>query len=182
MGMLIQDEVSLITLLGVGFISLVFVYIIARSVESPTPEQAKKPSHFRRWFFAGLVAFICFITGATLMPFPIASQQAQAEEAQVVKAVGRQWSWELSRNQVEAGTPVEFQVTSSDVNHGFAIYAANNRIVTQTQAMPGFTNRLVYTFAEPGKYRVLCLEYCGLVHHQMVTEFEVVTAKEARHE
>ena len=46
--------------------------------------------------------------------------------------------------------------------------------------MPGHTNRLAYTFTQPGKYRVLCLEYCGLAHHGMMTEFEVVAAKEGR--
>ena len=71
---------------------------------------------------------------------------------------------------------MQFNVTSLDVNHGFAIYDPNDRIVTQAQAMPGFTNRLLYTFKEPGKYRVMCLEYCGLAHHAMVAEFEVVAA------
>jgi cytochrome c oxidase subunit 2 len=80
----------------------------------------------------------------------------------------------LSSNRFTAGVPVEFRVTSADVNHGFAIYGPDDRIVTQTQAMPGFTNRLVHTFAAPGRYRVLCLEYCGLAHHGMLAEFEVV--------
>ena len=84
--------------------------------------------------------------------------------------------WEISPNQAKAGTPVEFNVTSEDVNHGFALYAPDDRIVTQTQAMPGFTNRLRHTFTKPGTYRILCLEYCGLAHHNMVSEFEVVAA------
>lgn len=47
------------------------------------------------------------------------------------------------------------------------------RIVAQTQAMPGYTNVLRYTFTEPGVYRVLCLEYCGVEHHDMKTEINV---------
>jgi heme/copper-type cytochrome/quinol oxidase subunit 2 len=43
--------------------------------------------------------------------------------------------------------PVEFQVTSADVNHGFGIYDRSGRLLAQTQAMPGITNRLVYTFS-----------------------------------
>jgi cytochrome c oxidase subunit II len=38
-------------------------------------------------------------------------------------------------------------------------------------------NRLVYTFARPGRYRVLCLEYCGLAHHGMNSEFEVTATQ-----
>ena len=65
-------------------------------------------------------------------------------------------------------------VTSADVNHGFGIYDADLRLVAQTQAMPGYTNRLRHTFAAEGTYRVLCMEYCGLVHHNMITEIKVV--------
>lgn len=39
--------------------------------------------------------------------------------------------------------------------------------------MPGYVNRLVHTFDRPGRYRLLCLEFCGVVHHDMVAEFEV---------
>lgn len=91
--------------------------------------------------------------------------------------VAHQWYWQLSRKQVEAGVPVEFRVTSADVNHGFAIYAPDDRIVIQTQAMPGFTNKMLHTFRQPGTYRILCLEYCGLDHHGMMTEIKVVAAK-----
>lgn len=69
---------------------------------------------------------------------------------------------------------VEFRVTSLDVNHGFAVYDPDNRIVGQTQAMPGYVNRLFLRFEKPGIYTILCLEYCGLSHHVMRASFEVV--------
>jgi cytochrome c oxidase subunit 2 len=47
------------------------------------------------------------------------------------------------------------------------------RIVAQTQAMPGYTNILRYTFSQPGTYQVLCLEFCGLAHHDMKAEIAV---------
>ena len=77
---------------------------------------------------------------------------------------------------MQAGTPVEFRVTSSDVNHGFAIYAPDGRIATQTQAMPGYTNKLVHTFTEPGTYTVMCLEYCGIGHAPMTATLTVAPA------
>jgi cytochrome c oxidase subunit 2 len=73
----------------------------------------------------------------------------------------------LSSDTVERGKEVEFQVTSDDVNHGFAIYRNKTKLITQTQAMPGFVNKLRVTFDEPGEYEVMCLEYCGLSHHAM---------------
>jgi cytochrome c oxidase subunit 2 len=74
--------------------------------------------------------------------------------------------------------PVEFQVTSTDVNHGFAIYAPDGRIEIQTQAMPGVTNKFVHTFAQPGTYKVMCLEYCGVGHAPMTSRITVVAATE----
>ena len=75
---------------------------------------------------------------------------------------------------MSVGEPVEFRVTSADVNHGFGIYDESLRLLAQTQAMPGYTNRLRFTFQKPGKYRILCLEYCGLGHHEMPAEISVV--------
>jgi len=49
--------------------------------------------------------------------------------------------------------------------------------VAQTQAMPGYTNVLRHTFKDPGNYKILCLEYCGLVHHGMMSELTVVVSE-----
>jgi len=98
---------------------------------------------------------------------------AAAAAPQVINATGYQWFWELDRDEVAAGEPVEFHVTSAGVNHGFGIYDEAGVLVAQTQAMPGYVNRLTHVFEAPGTYRVLCLEYCGLVHHEMVVEIVV---------
>jgi cytochrome c oxidase subunit 2 len=172
-----QDEVWLITLIGIGLVALVFIYVIGRSGGSADPKQVQIRAYaIRRWWFVALLILGIGVTYASLRPFPVPDQQAQLPGAQIVDVVGRQWTWQLSRNQVAAGIPVEFHVTSSDVNHGFAIYGPDDRILAQTQAMPGFTNRLVYTFRQPGIYRVLCLEYCGLAHHVMADQLEVAAA------
>ncbi|HCY42855.1 MAG TPA: hypothetical protein DHV48_16155 [Prolixibacteraceae bacterium] len=71
-------------------------------------------------------------------------------------------SIELPANQL-----IEFRVTSLDVNHGFAIYDQSNNLIAQTQAMPGYVNRLRWKFKEPGNYNILCLEYCGMAHQVM---------------
>lgn len=177
--MTVQNEVWLITLAGVGLIALVFLYVIAKSGEPADSTQVQKKAYaIRRWWFLALVALGVGVTWASLKQFPIPDQQAPSQAAQIVDAVGHQWYWELSSERVSAGVPVEFRVTSADVNHGFAIYGPDDRIVTQTQAMPGFTNRLLHTFVRPGTYRVLCLEYCGLAHHDMTAQFEVVAATE----
>jgi cytochrome c oxidase subunit 2 len=83
------------------------------------------------------------------------------------------WAWEFDRTHLPVGVPVVFHTTSSDVNHGFGVFDPKGRLLFQTQAMPGWVNKVAWTFGEPGRYRVLCLEYCGLVHHGMMAELEV---------
>ena len=71
------------------------------------------------------------------------------------------------------GDTVVFNVTAGDVNHGLGVYNDASVILGQTQAMPGYTNSLKLTFDEPGTYRFMCMEYCGLAHHAMVLPIEV---------
>lgn len=174
----LQTEVWLGTLAGIGLVALAFIYAIAKARNPADAAHAaqiqKKAYAIRRWWFLALAVLGVGVTWASLEQFPIPGQQGPSQAAQVVEATGHQWYWTLSRKRLTAGVAVEFRITSGDVNHSFAIYGPDDRIVTQTQAMPGFTNRLVHTFSRPGKYRVLCLEYCGIAHHGMMAEFEVV--------
>lgn len=178
--MSVQGAVWLTTFAGVMAVSAVFIYVISRSGQAGEPVQVKTRAYrIRRWLFLALVVFGVWVTGTTLRPFPIEPQRASTAPVQVVPVVAYQWAWKMTADSLRAGVPVEFEVTSGDVNHGFAIYDSDDRLLTQTQAMPGVTNRLVHTFARPGKYRVLCLEYCGTAHHVMIREFEVLAGEEA---
>lgn len=176
--MINETEVWIDALVGIGLVSLGFIYVIiqaGKSADAKVAEHIHKHSNVvRRWLFALLL--VIFVVGSfiTLRHFPIPPQHAPLAAKQVVNVVGHQWSWELSTTQITAGVPVEFQVTSADVNHGFAIYAPNDRIVVQTQAMPGYTNKILYTFKQPGNYTINCLEYCGLGHHVMTAQLNVV--------
>lgn len=178
--MSLQDVAWTITLVGIGLIAAGFIYVILQAGKPADGEATRKAAHtsnvLRRWLFGALL--IAFFGGsyATLHSFPIPPQHTPLGINQVVDVVGQQWSWDLKPDKVRAGSPVEFLVTASDVNHGFAIYAPDGRIATQTQAMPGFTNKLVHTFTEPGTYTVMCLEYCGIGHAPMTAELEVTAA------
>ncbi|HJW56974.1 MAG TPA: hypothetical protein VJ577_17035 [Burkholderiaceae bacterium] len=107
------------------------------------------------------------------LPYSASHASTMSSGVQIVEAKGYQWRWELSRDHVAVNQPVEFRVSSADVNHGFAIYDPGMHIVAQTQAMPGYTNKLHYTFDKKGTYKILCLEYCGIAHHNMMTEIKV---------
>ena len=87
---------------------------------------------------------------------------------------GRQFGWVAEPKQIKAGMPVEFKVTSRDVNHGFGVFDSRGVILFQVQAMPKYVNRAIYTFDKPGTYKIVCMEYCGMAHHVMNETFEVI--------
>ena len=131
----------------------------------------------RPWLFLIVALIMVGANWRSLGGLPyrsVARANAAAVTPQRVEAIGEQWDWRISPTTVVAGRPVDFHVTTRDVNHGFAIYDSALQIVGQTQAMPGFDNVLRLTFERPGTYRVLCLEYCGLMHHVMASEITVV--------
>jgi len=119
-----------------------------------------------------VAVMLAVLLGATIAFVPYG--ESAASNAQIVRVIGRQFGWQLSRSQVRAGVPVQFRAESSDVNHGFGVYDLDDRLMAQTQVIPGREQRLQVTFDEPGRYRILCLEYCGVGHHKMVAQLEVV--------
>lgn len=170
-----QQTAWLVTVTVVGAFTAAFLWVAlsARRDADYAKIAAKAGGARRLWFWALIVGGVAAAaTTLPLTPYPRA-EAASGGDAQVITATGRQWEWTLSAASVKAGRPVEFRVTSDDVNHGFAIYDDKLHVVAQTQAMPGYVNRLRHTFAKPGRYQILCLEYCGLVHHDMKAEFVV---------
>jgi cytochrome c oxidase subunit II len=73
------------------------------------------------------------------------------------------WMFMPSDIEVPAGADVTFVATSIDVTHGFFI--AGTRV--NMMLIPGYISKTSYTFREPGKYLLLCHEYCGILHHTM---------------
>ena len=93
-----------------------------------------------------------------------------------MNVTGHQWFWEFEPKTVRAGSPVIFNVHAGDVNHGMGIYDSDKRLLFQVQAMPGYVNRVEHTFEKPGTYQILCMEFCGIAHHVMITDLAVTAA------
>ena len=172
-----EQTIAVLASAILGTILLLIFAGVARSAQSSaSPEDvANATGRWRRTTFWSLVLLFVPIIGYSLTKTPYAS--GSASPVVVVEATGHQWAWKLAHDTVPAGQPVEIRVTTADVNHGFGLYDANNRLVTQTQAMPGYTNVIRHVFTTPGTYRVLCLEYCGLGHHTMFSQIVVTAAK-----
>ncbi|MGI9383132.1 MAG: hypothetical protein ACR2PO_08255 [Methyloligellaceae bacterium] len=154
----------------------IFGVVIRASTRSTTPGAAQAViGKARTPLLWGLLIFGAIVVYGTMTPWPHAAP-AGNEKPIVVSVTGAQWSWQANRKDVPAGKPIVFAVTSTDVNHGMGLYDSDYRLLTQVQGMPGYVNRVHYTFRKPGTYRLLCLEYCGLSHHEMIGELKV-TAK-----
>ncbi|MGH3428355.1 MAG: hypothetical protein ACRDQZ_12440 [Mycobacteriales bacterium] len=124
----------------------------------------------KRWLALLLVVGV-LVVGLSLFDLPFASGGADGRT--VVKAVGGQFFWSLTPDQVPVGTQVRFDVTSIDVIHGFGLYDPNGHLIGSVQALPGYTNKLDLTLSQAGVYRIRCLELCGLGHSTMQTTFTV---------
>lgn len=178
--MILQDGVFTAALTGIALVALLFVVVTLQSDARPGADEQSARRHARLsgilqgwWFFILLIGFIGG-SWATLRNYPIPAQHGDVAADQVVQVTGRMWSWSIEPSVLKVGETIEFRVTSEDVNHGFAIYSPEGRLLTQTQAMPEYTNRIVHVFDTPGTYQVFCLEYCGVGHAPMRSSFEVV--------
>lgn len=96
------------------------------------------------------------------------------EDVVQFNATGGSWYWEIDTYEVPLGKTVVFNLTTVDVNHGFGVVDEEGTLLFQTQAMPGYVNKVKYVFDTPGTYRVVCMEFCGIGHHAMTNEFEVL--------
>ena len=172
-----QNTVLIISLLLMLMITAAFVFAIRHSSarEDDYSVVTVKAYGIRRWWMGAVCAVGLVATIATLTPFPLTA--STGSDPRIIKAVSGQWYWEVEDTTAIVGEPIQYHVTTKDVNHGFAIFNPSDRIIAQTQAMPGYTNKLNVTFTEPGKYLVRCLEYCGLAHHAMIVEIEVSEAE-----
>jgi cytochrome c oxidase subunit II len=101
-------------------------------------------------------------------------QQAAAEATPLgVHLVGKQWWWQVeyaaegvvtaNEIHVPAGVPVRLTVTSDDVIHSFWV----PQVAGKVDVIPGRTNTMTFRVEEPGVYRGMCSEFCGLQHARM---------------
>jgi len=169
---MIQEMVLIVSLALMSLVFIAFLYVFINSEERDDSYKHITASSYalRKKLFWILGIIGVFVALGTTRNLPYANTVAPVKE---ISIVGKQWYWELSESNAKVGEPLVFNVTSTDVNHGLGIYDENLRLLGQVQAMPNYTNRLPVTFKETGKYQLMCMEYCGLVHHAMIADFNV---------
>jgi cytochrome c oxidase subunit 2 len=170
-----QVAIGIVFAVLAGLLLTIFV-VVARSAREDVPyEQVQRVGYrVRRYWLTALLAVGVAVIALTFFYLPYAS--GSGANRTVVKVTGGQFFWSLSPDRVGAGTPLRFDVTSIDVNHGFGLYDPRGHLVGSVQAMPGYHNELDLKLTIPGVYRIRCLEFCGLDHAVMQGTFTVLPA------
>lgn len=182
-----QSTILLVFLAVAIVIALVFG-MVGLSTRTAANVNVNKAYQLRRVLFFTTTPLLVALLAVTLPQAPYAGADARPDR--IVYVAARQYNFMFSddsivtredvarvrripRLELEAGELVEFRVTSLDVTHGFGIYGPEHQLLAQTQAMPGYVNRLLVRLERPGPYFVLCLEYCARGHHGMSRPFVV---------
>jgi cytochrome c oxidase subunit II len=155
-----------------GALVLVSIGIFAVVFRSARASQAREVDHERlargenRWGVIVVVLLIAMLA-LTITSLPYGNANAQ-RGAQVVIVRAQQFGWNIQPATVRAGRPVEFRLSSKDVQHGFGVFRGHELILqVQVPAKGEHIQRYVHTFDRRGTYDILCMEFCGFQHHTM---------------
>lgn len=133
-------------------------------------------------FTAALLASV-FIFGVTL-PSPVArinpteldqtefaepGLRAMGDNRYTAHYIAQMWSFKPGEIRIPRGAEVTFIVASKDITHGFLVEAHNVNLML----LPGQVARATTTFNRPGTYHIICHEYCGPGHQNMVARIIV---------
>ena len=105
----------------------------------------------------------------TVKPFTEAQLIQVAPNRYEAHVVSKMFSFKPGRIKVPKGSVVDFYLTSTDVVHGFYIDGTDVNLM----AIPNAVNYAQAHFDRAGKYQVICHEFCGLGHQDMIGTVEV---------
>ena len=170
---------------GIGIGYLIFValgLIIAVAVLYSTragrrnkgvSDHVEKAERAEPWWGLFVVVLLGVLLGLTIWRAPWFQDSGPG---QTVKVTGIQFGWLVQPSQVKANEPVQFNVSSQDVNHAMGLFDPEGRLIMNVQAVPNYTTTRTQTFTEPGLYTIRCFEFCGYQHAKMIYPGFKVTA------
>jgi cytochrome c oxidase subunit 2 len=176
----------LFTLLSIPVFTFVVVFGIysARAFRSQGrpedgPVTVVHPRFSPIWLIVSVVLIVfLYVYG---LYFLNAVQASAGPSALQVHVNGEQWLWNYTYPQynnvgsteleLPVGRPIDFTITSTDVQHSFWIPAFG----IKQDAVPGEVTHISVTPNTIGDYVVRCAELCGLYHAYMETPVHVVS-------
>jgi cytochrome c oxidase subunit 2 len=161
-----------VVLLALVFLGVIWHSTHRRRRRDEDTTDTRRLAHAEKAWFVIAVACLGALLLATI-PFTPYGQGTPSEGAQRVDVEGVQFAWLTDPGEARAGVPVRFRVTARDVNHGFGVYDEDDTLLVQVQAVPDHPTEIEYTFHEPGRYQIVCMEFCGVDHARMLGTFTV---------
>jgi cytochrome c oxidase subunit 2 len=86
-----------------------------------------------------------------------------------VYLIARLWQW-WPLLELEQGKTYRLHLMSMDWLHGFSVQPENINI----EVHPGYDHIVTLTPTSAGTFGIVCNEYCGINHHNMVSRIHVV--------
>jgi|SRR5437763_548276 len=126
-----------------------------------------------------LITVAIFVWGASVF----FAMSTPPDETLNIYVVGKQWMWkfqhldgqrEIDELHVPVGRPVKLIMTSEDVIHDVFVPAFR----VKADVVPGRYTILWFQATKPGRYRLVCAEYCGTRHSGMTGEVVVMEPTE----
>lgn len=154
-------------------LTVLFVVRYRRTAARPAPEAS--PDHSTGlevfWTAVPLLLVVAMFALSTQVYLAMTSTEPGHEPLRV-KVTGRKWSWWFDHDggkgakdfHMVAGRPVELTLASADVIH--SLWVPQFRL--KQDAVPGRYTKMVFTPTKAGTFPVLCTEYCGTNHSQML--------------
>jgi cytochrome c oxidase subunit II len=172
---------TIIMSVAVGLTALFFFARYRRKTESDTTPHLEPSTLIE-------VAFVSIPLALFLLWFAIGyrqfvEQDTPPADAMDVYVMGKKWMWKFNYPEgpnsvnvlrVPAGRPVRLLMTSQDVIHSF--YVPEFRV--KRDLNPGRYTQAWFTATTPGRYQILCAEYCGAGHSIMRGEVVVMKPEE----
>ncbi|HEY3811972.1 MAG TPA: cytochrome c oxidase subunit II [Caulobacteraceae bacterium] len=121
------------------------------------------------WSVIPFLITVAFFVYAAMLFFGLHNAPANA---MTIDVEGKQWMWkfehpegqrELNDLHVPAGVPIKLVMTSQDVIHSFYLPALR----IKQDVLPGRYTSLWFKADRPGRYRLMCSEFCGTDHSLM---------------
>ena len=166
---------------AVGLTTILFFILYRRRSESQTTPYIQPGLMMEAAFVVIPLSF--FLLWWVMGYRTYVEQTTPPQDAMDVYVMGKKWMWKFAYPggpnavnvlHVPAGRPVRLLMTSRDVIHSF--YVPQFRI--KQDVLPGRYTQTWFQATQPGRYEILCAEYCGAGHSIMRGEVIVLKAEE----
>lgn len=169
---------SFLLVVGIGMTALIFFLVLLfalkyrrKSPEDPMPKaiHGSLPLEISWSVLPFLVMLVMFVWGTKLY---FQNYTPPLRDTFDIYVTGKQWMWkvqyptgqrEINEMHVPTGRAVKLILASEDVIHSFYIPAFR----LKHDVVPGSYQTYWFEPTKPGRYRILCAEYCGTNHSDM---------------